>query len=309
MPPTDYPLRNNAMVAANPATAIGVGLRHPHFKEALSGASSIDFVEIHAENFFAEGGVALSLLDQISDIYPISLHATSMGLGSAVGVSPAYLCHLKQLIDRIDPWLVSDHACFTWSHAPWSTAADKRIHAGDLLPLEFSRRGLDVIATNVDRIQQLLGRPILVENISSYIAPEHATMSEPEFLCALVDRTHCKLLIDLNNLLVNAQNFSRDPPLTAVRQWLQCIPSEAVGELHLAGSSPASSQSLVIDDHAAAVSIECWALYQFALQRFGAKPTLIEWDNNLPSWNELLEQAALARDWANTIHPGQQKRQ
>ncbi len=270
---------------------VGVGLRHSHYRDALLGTPLIDFVEVHAENFFSEGGLAPIFLEEINSIYNVSLHATSMGPGSAVEISQAYLRRLKQLVDTIDPWLISDHACFSWGHDENGNS----IHAGDLLPLEFNQQGLDTLVQNVDRIQQLLGRSMLIENISSYIAPDFTTMRETEFLCSLVERTQCRLLIDLNNLLVNAHNFGSELPLNDAQYWLENIPAEAIGEFHLAGCTPAKPLSLMIDDHAEAVSEECWSLYQFAIEKFGSIPTLIEWDNNLPTWEELLEQARKAR--------------
>ncbi len=291
---------NNAISETDPSIQVGVGLRHSHYKDALRGASSIDFVEIHAENFFAEGGSARSLLRDVSDIYKISLHATSIGLGSAAEINPIYLKRLKHLVDFINPWLISDHASFSWSDADWTSGSKQSIHAGDLLPIEFNRQSLKVFADNVDRVQQLLGRSILIENISSYIALDHSSMRETDFLLAVVDRTGCRLLIDLNNLLVNAHNFGDGNPLAEAKRWLMHIPKKSVGEMHLAGCTPAAPHSFLIDDHAQAVSDECWNLFRFAIERFGPTPTLIEWDNNLPSWNELLNQATIAKQIIRT---------
>lgn len=269
---------------------IGVGLRHPHYKEALLGTSSIDFVEIHAENFFAEGGMLPELLSDIALQYPISLHSTSMGLGSAVGINGDYLQRLKQLSQQINPILISDHACFTWSNIN-----GKSVHAGDLLPLEFTQQSLQVMVDNVNQVQQLLGRQILVENLSAYVEFNFSDMSETEFLSELVEKTGCGLLVDLNNLLVNARNFSDQKPLTVARKWLREVPSDAVGEIHLAGFTKVKEGELIIDDHSQPVSPECWLLYRDAVALFGAVTTLVEWDNNLPSWSTLLDQAAKAR--------------
>ena len=272
------------------SSMVGVGLRHPHYKEALLGSSSIDFVEVHAENFFAKGGILPAILDDIAQQYPISLHSTSMGLGSAVGINRDYLLRLKRLSQQITPILISDHACFTWSNLNGSS-----VHAGDLLPLEFSQQSLQVIVENVDKVQQVLGRKILVENLSSYVEFRFSDMSETEFLTELVNRTGCGLLVDLNNLIVNAHNFSDEGSLKTATQWLQQLPSRAVGEIHLAGYTPVSENELIIDDHSQPVSDECWSLYRTALKQFGLVTTLIEWDNNLPSWSVLLEQATKAR--------------
>ncbi|WP_415887323.1 DUF692 domain-containing protein [Neptuniibacter sp. QD37_6] len=276
---------------------IGVGLRHPHYKEALLGTSSIDFVEVHAENFFAEGGMLPELLNDIALQYPISLHSTSMGLGSAVGINGDYLQRLKQLSQQINPILISDHACFTWSNINGNS-----VHAGDLLPLEFTQQSLQVMVDNVNQVQKLLGRQILVENLSAYVEFNFSDMSETEFLSELVDKTGCGLLVDLNNLLVNARNFSDQKPLTVARKWLREIPSSAVGEIHLAGFTKVKEGELVIDDHSQPVSPECWLLYRDAVALFGAVTTLIEWDNNLPTWSTLLDQASKARSISTEVH-------
>ena len=291
----------NTHLVANPPLAldtsnyIGVGLRHAHYQDALAGTSSIDFIEVHAENFFAAGGLAPKILEDISDIYPISLHATSMGLGSATAINSDYLTRLENLVRHIDPWLISDHACFTWSQCDWRNGNSTDIHAGDLLPVEFNEQGLAVLADNVNRVQQQMGRPLLIENISSYLTQTNDTMSETDFLLKLVEKTQCGLLIDLNNILVNAQNFGTDTPLSEAKRWLQQLPAHVIGEFHLAGCTPAKQGSLLVDDHAEAVSDDCWSLYEYAVTKFGPKPTLIEWDNNLPEWDVLLEQASKAR--------------
>lgn len=284
-------LLNHESIRSEPRGGeVGVGLRHPHFREALEGASSIDFVEVHAENFFAQGGLSQSVLAEVNEAYPISLHSTSMGLGSARGVNAGYLAKLAALVERINPMLVSDHACYAWS-----LLGEYQVHAGDLLPLEFSQRSLNVLVENVDRVQQQLGRQILVENLSAYVDLGESDMRETAFLSALVERSQCGLLVDLNNLLVNANNFGRSNPLELAKQWLDEIPVSAVGEFHLAGYTPVAPDELVIDDHSQAVSSPCWTLYRYALSRFGSVTTLIEWDNALPDWQTLLAEAEKAR--------------
>lgn len=278
--------------AVNKPSGIGVGLRHPHYREALLGSSSIDFVEIHAENFFAKGGIIHKTLDEIAHLYPISLHSTSMGLGSAAGINHSYLKKLASLTNRLQPLQISDHACFTWGEFQGNP-----VHAGDLLPMEFSYQSLKVMADNIDQAQQSLGRQILVENLSAYIEYQKSDMSETDFLSALVELTGCGLLIDLNNLLVNAHNFSDQSALDSAQQWLKQIPLYAVGEIHLAGySQPNHKGDLIIDDHSQPVSDECWQLYRYAINKIGPVMTLIEWDNQLPSWYTLLAQAEKARE-------------
>ncbi|CAA0112438.1 Uncharacterised protein [BD1-7 clade bacterium] len=269
---------------------VGVGLRHPHYRDSLSGTSSIDFLEIHAENFFAEGGVIPAVLEDVSQQYPISLHSTSLGLGSATGVNQNYLTRLERLVNRINPLLVSDHASFAWGEFNGHA-----VHAGDLLPIEFTRRSIDVLVTNIDRVQQTLGRRILLENLSAYTAYPNDIIPETEFLTTIADKSQCGLLIDLNNCLVNAHNFADDPPLAAAQRWFDDIPPSLIGEIHLAGYTPQAKPNFVIDDHSQPVSEQCWELYHYALERTGPVTTLIEWDNNLPEWHILLEQAETAR--------------
>jgi len=275
---------------------IGVGLRHQHFSDALTTPSTIDFVEIHSENFFAQGGAIQSVLTQASEKYAISLHSTAMGLGSALGVPNHYLEKLKKLASHCNPILMSDHACFSWSQLQ-----GQQVHAGDLLPLAYSEQTLRVLAHNIDRVQQFLGRSLLVENLSAYIQYSHACMPETEFLVRLGELTGCKLLVDLNNIIVTANNTGAEQPLIYAQQWLSEIPTTMVGEIHLAGFTPVNKGELVIDDHSQAVSETGWQLYRNALERFGKVPTLVEWDNNLPSWQTLIAEADKARSIAEQV--------
>jgi len=269
---------------------IGVGLRHQHFTEALTERANIDFVEVHSENFFADGGASRSVLREAAEKYAISLHSTAMGLGSAQGVPDSYLDQLIRLANDCNPLLMSDHICFTWSELQ-----GKPVHGGDLLPLVYSEQTLTVFAHNLDRIQQRLGRALLVENLSAYIHYPQASMPETEFLVRLCDLTGCTLLLDLNNIIVTANNSNAEQPLHFAEQWLAEIPSNIVDEIHLAGYTAVKSGELVVDDHSQAVSQQCWQLYRAALDKFGNVPTLIEWDNNMPSWQRLLQEADKAR--------------
>ncbi len=275
---------------------IGVGLRHPHFTEALTTPSNIDFVEVHSENFFAQGGASCHVLAQAREKYDISLHSTAMGLGSAEGVPRHYLKKLSSLADETQPILMSDHACFTWSQLN-----GQQVHGGDLLPLAYSEKTLRVLAHNIDRVQQFLGRSLLMENLSAYIQYSHASMSETEFLVRLSELTGCKLLLDLNNIIVTAHNTNQSDPMDYSKSWLSEIPNNIVGEIHLAGFTPVAEGKLVIDDHSQSVSSQGWQLYHLALQRFGKIPTLVEWDNNLPSWQTLLTEADKARSISEQV--------
>jgi uncharacterized protein (UPF0276 family) len=281
---------------SNSELLIGVGLRHQHFAEALTTPSNIDFVEVHSENFFAQGGATQSVLAQASEKYAISLHSTAMGLGSAQGVPSHYLQKLKELASTCKPILMSDHACFSWSQLK-----GQQVHAGDLLPLAYNVQTLKVLAHNIDHVQQYLGRSLLVENLSAYIQFPEVYMSETEFLVTLSELTGCKLLVDLNNIIVTANNINAENPLAYTQQWLTDIPTTMVGEIHLAGFTPVNEGALVIDDHSQAVSSQGWHLYRNALERFGKVPTLVEWDNNLPSWQTLIAEADKARVIAEQV--------
>ena len=253
-------------------------------------------MEVHAENFFADGGASLAVLDQAAARFPISLHATALGLGSKSGVVPQYVQKLNRLVERINPFLVSDHA----AHA-WSKHNDVLQHAGDLLPLPFNEDSLDSLCENVKNLQHQLKSPILVENISAYVAFSNNTMSETDFLTALTQRTGCGLLLDLNNLVVNATNSGATNPIAYVSQWIESIPLSIVGEIHLAGCAKPAEGELMIDDHSNHVSETVWQAYRLALKRFGTIPTLIEWDSNLPSWETLVAEAQIARSISQEV--------
>ena len=269
---------------------VGVGLRHKHFKQALDGSSSIDFIELHSENFFVQGGAKRKLIDELKDIYPISLHSTAMGLGSAETIGNQYFSNLLELIKFVDPILVSDHASFSWA-----SIKDQKVHAGDLLPIAYNEKNLKIMSENVDFIQQNIGREILLENLSSYTTIPGSTMSEAEFLCELTHRSQCSLLLDLNNILVNMHNFSHKEPISEAIKWLSCIPKEKVKEIHLAGFTPVVLGEMAIDDHSKKVSDDCWQLYRHTISEFGSIPTLIEWDNDIPEWSVLLKEVDKAR--------------
>ncbi len=272
---------------------IGVGLRHPHIADALNTPAPIDFVEVHSENFFAQGGALQHLMSGISETYAVSLHSTAMGLGSTQPIPDNYLNQLSALTERVNPVLMSDHAAFAWG-----SVGGQPVHGGDLLPLVYNDENLQVLANHVDQIQQRIGRQLLVENLSAYLSLPGSTMSEQEFLVALTDATGCKILLDLNNILINARNEQSENALQVGRDYIDVIPADRVGEIHLAGFSEPAPGRLAVDDHAHPVSSDGWSLYIAALRRFGAVPTLIEWDNQLPSWQVLVEQAMTARSIA-----------
>ncbi len=270
----------------------GIGWRHPHYGELLQRQPAIGFLEVHSENFFADGGAALQVLEQGRALYPVSLHGVGLSLGSATGLDDWHLDRLARLVQRIQPSRVSDHACFArgaW-HGP---DGDRPLHAADLLPVPLSEAALAVMVDNVQRVQERLGRAIAVENLSAYIRWNDDSMDEPAFLASLARRTGCSLLVDVNNLHVNTLNLqladAQTDVLQASRAWLDAIPPDSVAEIHLAGH--AHCGDIVIDDHGSPVCDAVWDLYRHAVGRFGPVPTLIEWDTDIPALDVLLAQA------------------
>lgn len=279
---------------------VGIGWRHPHYAELLETRPALDFIEVHSENFFGDGGAALALLRQARDSYPISLHGVGLGLGSAAGVDSWHLERLARLVDRIEPARVSDHACFARGSLGAGT-----VHAADLLPLPFNSDALDVLCRNVQQVQERLRRPLLVENLSAYLTLAGSDRDEVDFLAALAGRTGCGLLVDVNNIYVNALNAriagdSVDAVQTC-KDWLDRLPAPCVGEIHLAGHC--AMDDIVIDDHGSRVAGDVWRIYAHAVARFGPVPALIEWDTAIPPLAVLLDEAQHARGLAQA-QPG-----
>lgn len=277
--------------ASAAAPEVGIGWRHPHYAALLEQQPALDFIEVHSENFFAPGGAALAVLREGRERYPVSLHGVGLSLGSAIGVDDWHLDQLARLVQTIDPVRVSDHASF---------ARGPSAHAADLLPVPMSHAALDAMCANVDRVQDRLRRPIAVENLSAYVQWAGAEMDEPSFLNTLAQRTGCQLLVDVNNIYVNALNAQlrgeTGNPLDHCRHWLDAIAPAHVAEIHLAGHVHCGD--IVIDDHGSRVADAVWALYRHAVQRFGAVPTLIEWDTDVPDLGVLLDEASRARSVA-----------
>lgn len=274
------------------APEVGIGWRAPHQRALLEQRPALDFIEVHAENFFAPNAATRAPLLKARESYGLSLHGVGLSLGSADGIDPWHLDRLATLVADTEPRFVSEHASF--ARGTWQARA---VHAADLLPLPFTREALDALCANVQRVQDRLRRTIAVENLSAYLAWPEAEMGEVDFLVALSQRTGCQLLVDVNNLVVNALNDQRaariDAPLPAVHRWLDAIPPDCVSELHLAGHHDRGD--LVIDDHGSRVHALVWQAYHHAVARFGAVPTLIEWDTDIPALDVLLDEAASAR--------------
>jgi len=271
------------MIAANPVlSGTGIGLRQPHYREVFERLPELAFLEVHSENFFLEGGAAMHALERARAAYPISLHGVGLSLGSADALAGEHLAKLKRLVERVEPALVSEHLC-------WGSVGG--VHFNDLLPLPRNDETLALLCDRVDRVQSTLKRRILVENLSAYIACRDSGMSEAAFLAALARRTGCGLLLDVNNLYVNAINFGFDP-VAALAE----LDADSIGQMHLAGH--AVVDDCLIDTHGSLVCDPVWSLYEEACRRFGARPTLIEWDTDLPALDVLLQQAAQASDIA-----------
>lgn len=265
--------------AAIPACA-GIGLRLPHHRAFRRRRPAIGWVEVHSENYLS--GPAFAELAAIRADYPVSLHSVGLSLGSADGLDSRHLARLAELARRIEPGLISEH--LAWG------AVDHAFLA-DLLPLPLTEESLARVADNVGRAQDALGRRLLVENPATYLQFRHSTIPEPEFLAALVARTGCGLILDINNVAVSAGNHGWDADA-----YLARLPGAAIGEYHLAGHRLRETESgvLRIDSHDQPVAPEVWALFATALRRFGPRPSLIEWDQAIPALETLLAEAGRA---------------
>jgi len=269
------------MSSRDAAALAGIGLRAPHVDEIIATRPPIGWLEIHAENYLG-GGPARRALETLRRDYPISVHGVGLSLGSADGLDARHLGRVRALVQWLEPALVSEHLS-------WSIVGGAYLN--HLLPLPYTKEALALVAGHVDRVQEALGRPILVENPSSYLRFDDSPIPEPEFLGALARRTGCGLLCDVNNVYVSARNFGLD-----LRAWLHAMPADAVAEIHLAGHSvnDADGLSILIDDHGSPVSDAVWALYEDLLARIGARPTLVEWDTDVPALGILLGEAQRA---------------
>ncbi len=261
----------------------GIGLRDPHHREFLDTRPAIGWVEVHSENFFGAGGETLRVLEAVRQHIPVSLHGVGLSLGSGDRASReksrSHLKKLKSLVERIAPAAVSDHLC-------WSAVGGAYLN--DLLPLPYTREALAVVCSRVHEAQEYLGRPLLVENVSSYLEFRGAELPEWDFLAEVARRTGCGILLDVNNIHVSAQNHG-----FKARNYLAAIPVGCVAEIHLAGHE--ETDGLLVDTHSRPVCAEVWALFEEALARFGPCPCLIEWDNDIPPLAELLREAGKAQ--------------
>ena len=262
-----------------PSLGFGLGLRPPHYQDILDRRPAVDWFEILSENYMVSGGKPLYFLDRIRADYPMVMHGVSLSIGSTEPLNEQYLGELKRLAARIEPQWISDHLC-------WTGIGGLNLH--DLLPLPYTEEGIAHVADRVARVQDCLGRQILLENVSSYVTWQASTLSEWDFLAAVAERADCLVLLDVNNIYVSSRNHGFDP-----QEFLAGIPVERVHQIHLAGHS--HNGELLIDTHDHPVPNPVWELYAAAIRRFGAVPTMIERDANIPPLEDLLQELDAAR--------------
>ena len=269
---------------ANSSLGFGIGLRAVHYRDLLAHRPTVDWIEVHSENYFGEGGRDLQVLERLRADYPVSLHGVGLGLGSSTDeFFHAHLARLACLVERIVPTLVSEHLC--WAAVPGR-------HFNDLLPLPLTTPACEQMCQRVEAMQEALGRQVLIENVSTHLRFKADEMGETDFLARLARRTGCGILLDVNNLYVNQCNHGED-----AREAMAALDGLIPGEIHLAGHlvTPES----VVDHHGDRVAPPVWELYREAVARFGLLPTLIEWDTDIPALEVLVDEAARARTEAS----------
>lgn len=277
-----------------PALGCGAGLRREHYDYVLQRKPAMDWFEAVSENFMGTHGRPLHILEQVRASYPVALHGVSLSIGSSDPLNPRYLQDLKALVQHIEPFAVSDHLC-------WSGTEGQQLH--DLLPLPFTEESLRHVVDRIDQVQSFLGRRILVENVSTYVTYRHSAMTEWEFLSAVAKRSGCGILLDLNNVFVNARNHSFNPA-----DYLEYLPGNYVGQFHLAGHTDMGDY--LFDTHTGRICPQVWDLYRRALELWGPVSTLIEWDEDVPAFEELAAECAAARkiytqaSLPETVHDG-----
>jgi uncharacterized protein (UPF0276 family) len=265
---------------------VGIGLRHQHFREFIENKPAVDWLEVHTENFFSQDSTSSKYLAEIRQHYPISAHCVGLSLGSAAVACSVREQHLQNIIKTLDwlqPSMVSDH--LSWS------ASDGVHYLPDLLPIPYTEEAFDIVTKNINHVQSALNRQILIENPSSYLSFVDSTILEWDFLANLTKATGCGLLLDVNNIYVSAHNHGFD-----AQHYLESLPVEAVKEIHLAGYSidHIEGKEVYIDTHGQKVYDGVWHLFERAIERFGAVPTLIEWDTDVPDLSVLLDEKCKA---------------
>ena len=260
--------------AKPPFLGFGLGLRAKHYQDILASKPAVDWFEVLSENYMVPGGQALNILDRIRADYPVVMHGVSLSIASTAPLNTEYLQDLKTLAKRVQPKWISDHLCWTGVHG-------RNLH--DLLPIPYTEEALDHVVERVKRVQDFLGRQIVLENVSSYVSFKDSEMAEWEFLSELSSRADCWLLFDVNNVYVSAFNHGYDP-----KKFIEGIPLDRVIQFHVAGHEHMDTH--IIDTHDAPVCEDVWELYRIALKRFGPISTMIERDDSIPPLSELLEE-------------------
>ncbi|MES9944288.1 MAG: DUF692 domain-containing protein [Candidatus Thiodiazotropha sp.] len=262
-----------------PFLGYGLGLRRQHYDDVLDTRPDVDWFEVISENYMVDGGKPLHYLNRIRELYPIVMHGVSLSIGSMEPLDYDYLKQLKQLIGRVEPVWFSDHLCWT--------GVDK-LNMHDLLPLPYTEEAIDHVVDRVSRVQDYLGRQMLLENVSSYINYSESQLSEWEFLREVVERADCLVLLDINNIYVSAFNHNFDPST-----YLQAMPAERIYQIHLAGHT--REENLIIDTHDHPIADPVYDLYAEAVERFGRVSTMIERDDHIPPLADLLQELERVR--------------
>lgn len=263
-----------------PRLGCGAGLRAEHYAHVLEHWPEVGFFEAITENYMDSGGRPIEILEKVRSRYPVALHGVSLSIGSVDPLNRNYLKKLKALAGRIDPAIISDHLC-------WTGVGGHNLH--DLLPLPYTEEAVKHIAARIQKVQDALGRRILIENVSTYLTYKHSHLSEWEFLTAVAQRSGCGILLDLNNIYVNAFNHGFDP-----YEFVQAVPVKLVGQFHLAGHT--SMGKFLFDTHSRPVIEPVWDLYRAAIERFGPVSTLVEWDADIPPFEELMTEVSKAKE-------------
>lgn len=278
--PADLQSPAQSRIGADVPARAGAGLKADHVTAILQERADIGFFEVHAENYMGAGGPPHRQLEAIRKHYPLSLHGVGLSIGGEGALDKDHLRRLAELNRRYEPGLFSEHLA-------WST--HDTVYYNDLLPVPYDRATFERVCDHIDEVQETVGRRMLLENPSTYVAFARSTMSELDFLTEITRRTGCGLLLDVNNVFVSSTNHARSP-----EAYLEAFPMEAVGEIHLGGHAPDlddEGRPLLIDAHDRAVDAAVWRLYESVIRRHGAVPTLIEWDNDVPAWPVLFAQA------------------
>lgn len=263
-------------------TAVGVGFKPQHFADVMENPGPVTWLEVHAENYMGAGGRPIAQMKELAQKFAISAHGVGLSIGGEGPLDPAHLKRLRHLMDWLNPASFSEHLA-------WSSHG---VYFNDLLPLPYTTATLDRVADHINTVQQTLGRQMLLENPSSYLWFEDSTMSEVDFLAAVVDATGCGLLLDVNNVFISATNLKM-----GARDYIDAYPTDHVGELHLGGHDEDTDDAgapLLIDSHGREVADPVWELYRYTLAQTGPTPTLIEWDNDVPDWSALRAEAERA---------------